>query len=69
MKSEVKSIDIVIGDISDEMKQITLHKIPSDPTKTMGLPSVVKLAVSLIYYMSTNVSVPDGITNGVDCVY
>ena len=67
MKSEVKSIDIVIGDISDEMKQITLHKIPSDPTKTMGLPSVVKLAVSLIYYMSTNVSVPDGITNGVEC--
>ena len=31
-----KGVDIVIGDISDDLKKQMRDKIPNDPTKTMG---------------------------------
>ena len=42
-KAEVKAIDIVIGDISDELKRTMLSKISDDASKTMGLSSVIKV--------------------------
>ena len=66
-KAEVKAIDIVIGDISDELKRTMLSKISDDASKTMGLSSVIKVAVSLKYDISTNIAVLDGMSNGVEC--
>ena len=39
-KVEVKAIDIVLGDLSDELKERLKKQIPNDPSKTMGLYSV-----------------------------
>lgn len=36
-KAQTKALDIVIGDISDDLKKQMKNKIPDDPTKTMGL--------------------------------
>ncbi len=66
-KSSVKAIDIIVGDISDELKQSMLARIPDDATKTMGLSTVIKIAVSLKYDISTNIAVLDGMAHGVEC--
>ena len=40
-KAQIKCIDIVIGHLSDNLKKKMKEKIPDDPSKTMGLYSVV----------------------------
>ena len=67
-KAQIKAVDIVIGDISDDLKQQIKNKIPEDPTKTMGLYSLVSLATLGKYDLTTNVDVTDGLTNGAECV-
>ena len=42
-KAQIKCIDIVVGDMSDDLKIKVKEKIPDDPTKTMGLYSVFQL--------------------------
>lgn len=59
-KCDVKAIDLVIDDISDEVKRPTIQRIPDEASKTIGLSTKVKLAVSLKYDISTNVAVLDG---------
>lgn len=63
-KCQVKAIDIVIGDISDDLKKQMKDKIPNDPTKTMGLYSLTPIATNAKYDLTTNVNVTDGLTNG-----
>ena len=36
-KVQIKAVDIIVGDISDDLKKQMKIKIPDDPTKTMGL--------------------------------
>lgn len=36
-KAQIKDVDIIVGDISDDLKKQMKSKIPDDPTKTMGL--------------------------------
>ena len=67
-EGQIKCIDIVVGDMSDDLKSKVKEKIPEDPTKTMGLYSVVSIAVGAKYDLTTNVSVTDGMTNGAECV-
>ena len=43
------SLDTVVGDMSDDLKIKVKEKIPDDPTKTMGLYSVVSVAVGTKY--------------------
>ncbi len=38
----VHSVDTVVGDSSEKLKQDILQKIPKDSTKPMGLSSLVK---------------------------
>ena len=66
-KAEIEAVDIVVGDISDEKKQQFKQSIPSDSTKTMGLYSVLSVATSAKYDLTSNVSVNDGMTNGTAC--
>lgn len=61
-------VDIVVGDVSDEFKQQFKKQIPTDPTKTMGLYSVVYVAICFEYDLTTNVSVTDSMTNGAECI-
>ena len=42
--------------------------IPDNPTKTMGLYSVVSLATNEKYDITSNINVSDGLTNGTECV-
>ena len=66
-KAVVRAIDIVVGDMKDEVKEKLLTKIPNDPTKTMGLHKDLLLAVGQNYDLTLNVSVADGLTNGAEC--
>jgi len=66
-KVNICAVDIVIGDLSDELKERLKQKIPNDPTKTMGLFSVCSVHVTAKYDLTTNVSVLDGMTNGAEC--
>jgi len=48
-KAQVKAVDIIVGDISDDLKKQLKNKIPDDPTKTMGLYSLVSLVTATKY--------------------
>ena len=53
-KGEVKAVDIIVGDISDDLRKQIKNKILDDPTKTMGLYSVVSVATAAKYDLTTN---------------
>ena len=67
-KAQIKAVGIIIGDISHDLKNQMKNKIPDDPTKTMGLYSVVSVAAVAKYDLTTNIDVTDGLTNGAECV-
>ena len=67
-KVEIKAIDIVLGDLSDELKERLKKQIPKDPSKTMGLYSLCSVLMDAKYDLRTNVSVVDGMTNGAECI-
>ena len=67
-KAHIDAIDIVIGDISDELKHDVKKKIPDDPSKTMGLYQKLNITVGSKYDLTINVNVSDGLTNGAECV-
>ena len=67
-KAQIKAVDIVVRDINDDLKQQMKNKIPEDPTKTMGLYSLVSVATMAKYDLTTNINVTDGLTNGAECV-
>jgi len=47
--ARVKVVDIIVGDISDDLKKQTKNKIPDDPTKTMGSYSLVSVITATKY--------------------
>ena len=67
-KVKIKAIDIVLGDLSDELKERLKKQIPNDPSKTMGLYSVCSILKDAKYDLTINVSVVDGMTNGAECI-
>ncbi len=67
-KIAIKAIDIVLGDLSDELKERLKKQISNDPSKTMGLYSVCSILKDAKYDLTTNVSVVDGMTNGAECI-
>ena len=67
-KIEIKAIDIVLGDLSDELKDRLKKQIPNDTSKTMGLYSVCSILNDARYDLTTKVSVIDGMTNGTECI-
>ena len=67
-KIRVKAIDIVLGDLSEELKERLKKQIPNDPSKTMALYSVCCLLIEAKYDLTTNVPVVDGMTNDAECI-
>ena len=53
-KVKIKAIDIVLGDLSDELKGRLKKQIPNDPSKTMGLYSVCSILKDAKYDLTTN---------------
>ena len=53
-KCQIRAIDIVVGDISDDLKKQMKDKIPNDPTKTMGLYSLTSIATNAKYDLTTD---------------
>ena len=66
-KAVVEAIDIVIGDLKDDVKEKLVTKIPNDPTKTMGLHSALPIVVGGKYDFTSNIKTTDGLTNGAEC--
>lgn len=67
-KVNVKAIDIILGDLSDDLKERLKKQIPNNPLKTLGLYSVCSILKEAKYDITTNVSVVDGMTNGAECI-
>lgn len=65
----VNSVDTVLKDYSKELKQKLLESLINvdDVSKTANLMQKLILAVGMIYDVSVNVDVPDGLTNGSSC--
>ena len=59
---------IVLGDLSDELKERLKKQIPNDSSKTLGLYSVCSIVKDAKYDLTTTVSVVDGMTNGAECI-
>lgn len=67
-KTTVEAIDSIAGDLSSEIREKILSKIPLDSTKTKGLSKFLNLAEDLPGELSINVDVSDGLTNGTPCI-
>jgi len=48
-KAQIKAVEIIIEDISNDLKKQMKDKIPDDPTKTMGLYLLVSVATATKY--------------------
>ena len=66
-KTIVRAIDLVIGDVKDDVKEKFTKRIPNDPTKTMGLHSNLPIVVGEKYDLTSNINTVDGLTNGAEC--
>ena len=64
-KIEVHAVDSILGDLTKEVK--SQLQIPTDPSRTCGLHTTVRLTINLPYDITCNVDVDDGITNGSEC--
>ena len=40
-KAQIKAVDIIVGDISDDLKKQIKNNFPNNPTRTMDLYSLV----------------------------
>ena len=68
-KVKIECFDVVLGEDSEEVKQIILGQIKGKRTNDTGnLSEILKVAVDLNYDTTHNISVEDGICNGTPCV-
>ena len=67
-KAQIKAMEIIVGDISDDLKNQIKNKIPDDPTKTMDFYSPVLVTTAAKYDLTTNVNITDGMTNDAECL-
>ena len=67
-KQVVYAHDTVVGNMSPDLHDAILARIPKDPAKTMQLHSPLNLAEGLQYDVSINTRTEDGLTNGASCV-
>ena len=61
-KAQIDAIDIVIGDISDELKDEVKKKIPDNPSKTIGLYEKLNITVGSKYDLTINVLLSEYLT-------
>ncbi|XP_060553980.1 uncharacterized protein LOC132715026 [Ruditapes philippinarum] len=61
---KIEALDVVLGDVSSEIKSRILNSTPSDISKTMGLAKQLNTAIGLRNELSCNIQVEDGMSNG-----
>ena len=67
-KETVFSHDDVISDIPKAIKYRLISNLPKDASKTANLPHSLILAIGMIYDITVNLDVNDGIANGSTCM-
>ena len=67
-KETVDSHDDVISDIPKATKDRLISNLPKDASKTANLPHSLILAIGMIYDITVNLDVNDGIANGSTCI-
>ena len=67
-KEKVDSHDDVISDIPRATKDRLISNLPKDASKTANLPHSLILAIGMIYDITVNLDVNDGIANGSTCI-
>ena len=67
-KETVASHDDVISDIPKATKDRLISNLPKDASKTANLPHSLILAIGMIYDITVNLDVNDGIANGSTCI-
>ena len=67
-KEKVDSHDDVISDIPKATKDRLISNLPKDASKTANLPHSLILAIGMIYDITVNLDVNDGIANGSTCI-
>ena len=67
-KETVDSHDDVISDIPKATKDRLISNLPKDASKTANLPHCLILAIGMIYDITVNLDVNDGIANGSTCI-
>ena len=67
-RKEVRAVDVVLGDVSSNVKKQVRAAIPKKTTKTMGRSAIFQSAIGLLKEVSCNFDVFDGLANGAGCV-
>ena len=67
-KLSIMAADKVIEDVSPEIRDKVLSKIPNNPRKTYQLFTKLDVAENLHFDVTSNVDTNDGLTNGAECV-
>ena len=67
-KVEVASHDSVIADVPKANKERLLKSLPNDSSKTANLARSLVVATNMIYDITINLDVNDGIANGSSCI-
>ncbi|XP_060561861.1 uncharacterized protein LOC132721554 [Ruditapes philippinarum] len=68
-KVEIPCHDSIVGvNISENIQNEILQRIPTDTNTTMGLQYKVTVVIGMIYDLTVNIDTEDGLTNGASCV-
>ncbi|CAC5371096.1 unnamed protein product [Mytilus coruscus] len=67
-KCKVEAVDSVCGDMTIEISQKILDRIPNDSSKTMVKESTLCLAENIPVEVCVNIEVEDGLTIGASCL-
>lgn len=67
-KCEIVVIDVVDGDVKEEIRKIILNKVLDDFLKIMGLVSRLLIVEDLLVEICINIDVEDGFINGIFCI-
>ncbi|KAK3090521.1 hypothetical protein FSP39_012459 [Pinctada imbricata] len=67
-KVDVFSHDAIIADIPKKNRDRLLQSLPKDSSKTANLAQRLVLAVGMIYDITVNLDVNDGVANGSSCI-
>jgi hypothetical protein len=67
-KVKIPAYDVVLGDVSSDVKKQILHKLPTNPSQTGNFLSQLNAGVGLYYEITANLNVEDGIVNGSGCI-
>ncbi|XP_069109878.1 uncharacterized protein [Argopecten irradians] len=68
VKVQIPSLDTVNGDFSKSVKERLVQALPCDVSKTAGLMTIVPVAVGMVYEVTANLNIEDGLVNGACCV-